>query len=165
MNILRTQICIGQFGRVSSAATKLVVLIWLITAGLGSVFAGDASADGKALQGSWVPTKAELGGNPMPEAVVKKIMLKIHNNDYEVTIEGEGKDSGTVSLDVDSNPKGMKITGVKGPNAGKTYPAIYELHGDTLRICYDLSGAQRPKEFKTVKGTQLYLVTYSRRKE
>ena len=136
-----------------------------MSARLGVVCAGDASADGKALQGSWVPTKAELGGTAMPEAVVQKIVLKIHNSDYEVTVEGEGKDSGTVSLDVESNPKGMKITGVKGPNAGKTLPAIYELQGDTLRVCYDLSGAQRPKEFKTAKGTQLYLVTYSRKKQ
>jgi len=164
MNILRTENCIGQFRRGTSVATNLVIFIWLVGACLGA-FATEPSADGKALQGSWVPAKAELGGNPMPEAVVKKIVLKIHNNDYEVSIEGEGKDSGTVSLDVDSSPKGMKIMGVKGPNARKTYPAIYELHGDTLRICYDLSGAQRPKEFKSAKGTQLYLVTYSRKKE
>jgi len=56
----------------------------------------------------------------------------------------------------------MTITDTAGPNQGKTFPAIYELKGDTLRICYDLSGAKRPTEFKTVAGTQLYLVTYTR---
>jgi hypothetical protein len=53
----------------------------------------------------------------------------------------------------------------EGANQGKTYPAIYELKGDTLRICDDLSGAKRPSEFKTVEGTRLYLVTYDRKKE
>ena len=43
--------------------------------------------------------------------------------------------------------------------------AIYELNGDTLRICYDLSGSKRPTEFKTAAGTKLYLVTYNRKKE
>ena len=35
----------------------------------------------------------------------------------------------------------MTITGTEGPNRGKTFPAIYELKDDTLRICDDLSGA------------------------
>src|SRR4051794_40819519 len=34
----------------------------------------------------------------------------------------------------------MDITGTSGPNKGKTILAIYEQKGDTLRICYDLSG-------------------------
>jgi hypothetical protein len=42
------------------------------------------------------------------------------------------------------------------------FPAIYELDGDTLRICYDLSRTKRPAEFKTLPATQLYLVTYER---
>jgi uncharacterized protein (TIGR03067 family) len=57
------------------------------------------------------------------------------------------------------------VIGTEGPNQGKTFPAIYELNGDTLRICYDLSGAKRPAEFKTIAGTKLYLVTYSRSKQ
>ena len=71
-------------------------------------------------------------------------------------------DRGTYTLDSDAKPKGMTITGTEGPNRGKTFPAIYELNGDTLRICYDLSGAKRPTEFKTSAGTKLYLVTYNR---
>jgi uncharacterized protein (TIGR03067 family) len=68
-------------------------------------------------------------------------------------------------VDSTTKPGSMSVTGTEGPNRGKTFPAIYELTGDTLRICYDLSGAKRPAEFKTVTGTQLYLVTYHRRKE
>lgn len=58
----------------------------------------------------------------------------------------------------------MDVTGTDGPNKGKTIPAIYELDGDTLRICYDLSGKECPKEFKTEKNTKLYLVTYKKDK-
>jgi uncharacterized protein (TIGR03067 family) len=58
----------------------------------------------------------------------------------------------------------MDITGNEGPNKGKTFLAIYELKGDTLRICYDLSGQARPTEFKTKKDTRLFLVTYQREK-
>jgi uncharacterized protein (TIGR03067 family) len=58
----------------------------------------------------------------------------------------------------------MDITGTEGPNKGKTILAIYEITDDTLRICYDLSGKARPTEFKTTKGTKLFLVTYNREK-
>lgn len=130
-----------------------------------AVTAAEGSADSAALEGAWVPTSAEFAGAPMPEKVLKAILLTLHKGDYEVTVVGQpGADRGTCELDTASTPKGMKITGVSGPNAGKTYPAIYEIKGDTLRICYDLSGVRRPAEFKTTKGTKLYLVTYARQK-
>lgn len=56
----------------------------------------------------------------------------------------------------------MTIVGTEGPNIGKTIPAIYEFNGDTLRICYDLSGQRRPAEFQSITGTRLYLVTHRR---
>ena len=125
---------------------------------------GDAkSADAKAVQGMWTPAKAELGGAPMPDAVLKTISLKLDNGKYEAFV-GDEPDRGTYTLDSTADPKGMSITGTEGPNNGKTFPAIYEIKGDTLRICYDLSGAKRPTEFKTDPGTKLYLVTYSRKK-
>jgi uncharacterized protein (TIGR03067 family) len=58
----------------------------------------------------------------------------------------------------------MTITGTDGPNKGKTFLAIYERDGDTLKVCYDLSGKAHPTEFKTAQGTQLFLVTYKREK-
>jgi uncharacterized protein (TIGR03067 family) len=120
--------------------------------------------DAKAVQGNWKPARAELAGKPMPEAVLKIISLELDNGKYEVFV-GEEPDRGTYTLDSASKPKGMTITGTDGPNNGKTFPAIYELNGDTLRICYDLSGAKRRTEFKSIAGTRLYLVTYNRKKQ
>jgi uncharacterized protein (TIGR03067 family) len=62
----------------------------------------------------------------------------------------------------DASPKAMEVTGTAGPNKGKTFPAIYELIGDTLTVCYDLSGKARPSEFKSKAGTHLFLATYKR---
>ena len=133
----------------------------LVVAASLTTFAVSASDDQQSLEGSWLPAKAELAAQPMPDAVLKTIGLQITKNEYHVLVAGEA-DDGTWTIDPGAKPKGMTITGVKGPNAGKTFPAIYELKGDTLRVCYDLSGAKRPSEFKTVAGTQLYLVTYHR---
>jgi uncharacterized protein (TIGR03067 family) len=134
-----------------------------VTASL-TAFAADPPDDAQAVQGSWTPARADLGGQPMAEAVLKSIRLKLDNGKYEVFV-GDKPDKGTYTLDSASKPKSMTITGTEGPNQGKAFPAIYELKGDTLRICYDLSGAKRPTEFKSIAGTKLYLVTYNRKKE
>jgi uncharacterized protein (TIGR03067 family) len=118
--------------------------------------------DAKAMQGVWKPVTAVLAGKPMPPPVVKAITLMLTNGMYNVTVEGERSDKGTVKLDTAATPRQMSITGTNGPNLGKTFPAIYELKGDTLRICYDLSGEKFPTEYKSVAGTKLYLVTYKR---
>ena len=143
---------------------KHILYIALVLALSLTAFAAEPTDDAKALRGTWSPTKAELGGRPMPDAVLKSISLKLDKGKYEVFV-GDAPDRGTYTLDTASKPAGMSITGTEGPNRGKTYPAIYKIDGDTLRICYDLSGAKRPTEFKSTAGTMLYLVTYSRKKE
>ena len=143
---------------------KHILCIGLTVAASLTAFAADPPDDAKAVQGSWTPAKADLVGQPMTEAVLKTISLKLDNGKYEVSVGGN-PDKGTYTLDSTSKPKSMTITGTEGPNNGRTFPAIFELEGDTLRICYDLSGAKRPTEFKSVAGTTLYLVTYHRKKE
>jgi uncharacterized protein (TIGR03067 family) len=136
-------------------------LTFLATAAL-TTFAADPH-DTKPVQGDWVPLKAELGGQPMPDEILKTISLKLGDGTYAVLV-GDKPDNGTFKVDSSATPKSMDVTGTDGPNQGKTFPAIYELEGDTLGICYDLSGAKRPTEFKTVAKTKLYLVTYQRKK-
>ena len=143
---------------------KLVLLFGLVLTTLMSVPAGEPPAEARLLEGKWRPAAAELAGRPMDAALLKTISLKLERGKYEVFV-GEHPDRGTYSIDPTTHPKAMTIVGTNGPNQGKTFPAIYELKGDTLRICYDLSGAKRPTEFKTVPGTLLYLVNYQRKKE
>jgi uncharacterized protein (TIGR03067 family) len=143
---------------------KQILCIGLAVATSLSAFTAESADDAKAVQGSWTPAKAELGGQPLTEAMLKSISLKLDKGQYEVSVGGQ-PDKGTYILDSTTRPKSMSITGTEGPNRGKTFPAIYELKGDTLRICYDLSGTKLPTEFKTAAGTKLYLVIYNRKKE
>jgi uncharacterized protein (TIGR03067 family) len=141
---------------------KTILCIGLLVLGVLVSMAAD-SPDVRSIEGNWTPDKAELAGQPMPEAVLKTISLKLRDGSYEVSVAGH-PDNGTYRLDSDAKPKSITITGTEGPNKGKTFPSIYKLQGDTLLICYDLSGKQRPTEFKTLPGTKLYLVTYKRSK-
>jgi uncharacterized protein (TIGR03067 family) len=120
-----------------------------------------------AHEGVWKPIAAVLGGVLMPPPALKAITLKITGANYEVTVDGEKEsDRGTCILDTSTTPHRMTIKSTAGPNSGKTFLAIYEMKdAGKLRVCYDLSGAEFPKEFKAPKGTQLYLVGYRRPQE
>jgi uncharacterized protein (TIGR03067 family) len=114
-----------------------------------------------AIQGTWLPSQAELGGKPFPDEVRKTIKLVIDSDNYTVNV-GKAVDRGTVRLNPGTEPREMDIVGTEGPNKGKTFLAIYDRKGEDFRICYDLSGKSRPKEFETEEGTQLFLVIYKR---
>jgi uncharacterized protein (TIGR03067 family) len=143
---------------------KCAFFIGLAAAGLLTACVVGPLDDAKAVQGNWRPVQGEIGGQPMTDALLQSIRLKLDHGKYEVFV-GEEPDRGTYTLDSSSRPKSMTITGTEGPNRGKTFPAVYELNGDILRICYDLSGVERPREFKSAAGAKFFLVTYSRMKE
>jgi uncharacterized protein (TIGR03067 family) len=144
------------------AMLKPFVVLTLVLAFAPTARSGDAK-DEDTLEGTWLPSTAELGGKPFPDEVRKTIKLVLRDDKYTVTV-GEQVDQGTAKRKPSAKPKELDITGTDGPNKGKTILAIYERDGDTLRVCYDLSGKNRPTEFKSKEGTQLFLVTYKREK-
>ena len=141
----------------------LLVLVVLVLWSPVSAWSSGEKEDSKMIEGTWLPVEAELGGQKFPDEVLKTLKLSMSDGKYTVKV-GEQIDKGTVKLEPTTKPKAMDITGTDGPNKGKTFPAIYELTSDTLRICYDLAGKTRPTEFKTVKDTQQFLVSYKREK-
>src|SRR5947207_2218083 len=82
------------------------------------ILAADEPSDEKAIQGTWLPAKAELSGQPWTEDALKTIVMKLNDGKYEVSVAGQ-LDRGTFILDSKLTPKGMTITGREGPNKGK----------------------------------------------
>jgi len=115
------------------------------------------------MDGTWKPVAAELAGEQWTKQVLDSMKLILKDDNYTVQV-GEQSDEGEVKRDPSKSPKTMDIKGTKGPNKGRTFLVIYELKGDELRVCYDLSGKSRPTEFATKPATQLFLVTYRRAK-
>jgi uncharacterized protein (TIGR03067 family) len=118
-------------------------------------------------EGVWKAIAAVLGGVRLPDQAVTGITLKVEGDHYEVTVQGEEHpDKGTCKLDTTTTPKRMTITSTDGANKGKTFLAIFEMKdAESLRVCYDLSGKEFPKEFKAPKDSPLFLVGYRRQKE
>ena len=140
--------------------TRSVCVTLFLALSLSCPSRGD---DAESIDGTWLPSAAELGGEKFPDEVRKAMKLVVADGKYTVTV-GKVLDRGTITLDPSKKPKALDIAGTEGPNKGKTILAIYEKTDDTLRICYDLSGKARPTKFETMKDTQLFLVTYAREK-
>lgn len=141
--------------------TRQTVVCLLAALLIGAVTLGAAEPDTEDSNGTWKPLSAEFAGKPWPQKLLDSMKLILKDDNYTVLVR-EGSDIGTVKCDPTKSPKTMDITGTKGPNEGKTFMTIYELKGDELRVCYDLSGKSRPTEFATKPDTQLFLVTYRR---
>jgi uncharacterized protein (TIGR03067 family) len=74
----------------------------------------------------------------------------------------DGLDAGTIKLDESAKPKTMDATDTEGLDAGKVIKAIYEIAGDTMRVCYAIEGGGRPTEMATKEGSPWLLITYQR---
>jgi uncharacterized protein (TIGR03067 family) len=62
---------------------------------------------------------------------------------------------GTFRLDPTQEPKAVDWTDTFGPDAGKTFLAIYSLEGDRLVFCAAAEGHERPTEFRAGPGQDL----------
>lgn len=120
--------------------------------------------DLKAMAGTWKVETAEAGGKKIESEDFKNITVKIAGTRYEVTVKDK-LDAGTLKLDETQQPKAMDATDTEGDDVGKVVKAIYELSGDTLRVCYALEGGERPKELATKEGSPLLMLTYKREKK
>jgi uncharacterized protein (TIGR03067 family) len=94
----------------------------------------------------------------------KDIVVKITGERYEVRV-GDKIDGGTLKLDETQKPKTMDATDTEGDDVGKVVKAIYELSGDTLRVCHGGDGEERPKEMATKEDSAVIIMTFKREKK
>jgi uncharacterized protein (TIGR03067 family) len=114
-----------------------------------------------SIEGLWQPLKAELSGETAPDMLLARMTLTLREGRYLVHFGGEVSDRGTFTLSPGEPHAEINLHGEAGANAGKKIPAIFQLVGDRLRICFGLDGL-RPDTFTTASETRFYLVTYRR---
>ena len=120
--------------------------------------------DAKKLEGKWKLTRAIFSG----QRLSGDASLTISGDQYIMVYEGN------------LTPSVFKL-GTAGPNTiwvfhhdespfgnqgfwGGTLTGIYELSGDRLRICFDLTGRTYPKKFEAGKGSGRGIFEYKREK-
>jgi len=72
--------------------------------------------------------------------------------------------SGAFKVDATKKPKTMDMTPSEGRYKDKTLLGIYELDGDTLKICFAEPGKDRPTDFTSKAGSGVVLAIHKREK-
>jgi uncharacterized protein (TIGR03067 family) len=106
----------------------------------------------RALEGEWTFVSLEVDGAAMPGGVSASSRILMDGDLFRME-SPEANYEGRFEIDVDAEPPTIDIEFVEGPEAGNTALGIYELNGDQLTICLGLVGSDRPKAFKTTRGS------------
>ena len=113
-----------------------------------------------SMQGRWKMKSGSFNGTDLPASMVDSTFLRIDGENYDVDVGGN-PDKGTLTSDMTASPYKMTIQGVEGANAGKTMLAIFEMpNSNTLRICYDLTGTDFPKDYESTSENGFFSAVY-----
>jgi uncharacterized protein (TIGR03067 family) len=127
---------------------RVLTLTLCALAGLATEVACDEGAgrDGKALQGTWQAVSGEFSKEKITPREVEAIRLVIKEGTMTLEVGKEVLKS-TYKLGPSKKPCAIDLTSTDGTTKGRTYLGIYELDGDSLKICFSEYDQERPGEF------------------
>jgi len=121
-------------------------------------------SDVERLQGTWSVSSLEIEGAKMGENVFAGSKIVVDGNKF-TTISMGATYKGIFKIDVASKPKTLDLMFDEGPEKGNTSLGIYELDGDSWKLCLCVGSKVRPKEFVTKAGSGHALETLKRDKQ
>lgn len=123
-----------------------------------------AKKDVDKIQGKWAVVALENDGKALPPEALKGSTFEVKGNKY-ILKGGEDTYQGALTLDQTGRPKLIDATFVdaEGKEKGKAV-GIYELDGDSLKICWREKGDQRPTELASKPGSGTRLIILRREK-
>jgi uncharacterized protein (TIGR03067 family) len=121
-----------------------------------------ASKELQQLQGTWKFESLEEDGAKVAAADFKDRTLFFGANLFLFRRGTTVVQAGDVRLDPAKSPKTVNAVVRVGQNKGEVMLGIYALEGDTLKLCLDVEGTERPKEFKSTAGSKRLLAVCKR---
>lgn len=124
----------------------------------------EAKTELNKLQGKWLIVAMERDGRSAPEEHCDSLLVTIAGDKMTLGFK-EGKGlvvEHQIQLDP-TNPKVMDLVVPSGSQKGKVLLGIYELDGQTLKMCHTDAGAkERPSEYKAPAGKYLNVIIVKR---
>ena len=119
-----------------------------------------------ALQGTWNFVTVELAGVKQPRQKRGEPFQTItfRGDKFEVKRGEAAIRSGTVKIDPTRKPKTLDLTVAEGEGKGAAQLGIYELEGNTFKLCLDPEGKKRPAEFQSTEAAGYSLAVLQREK-
>jgi uncharacterized protein (TIGR03067 family) len=113
------------------------------------------------LQGRWTVASLELDGQPMEAPGDATIVIE----GSRFTSTGMGADyAGTLELEPAATPARIDMRFESGPEKGNRNLGIYQLDGDSWKLCLATRGTVRPRKFASPAGSGVAIETLVRGK-
>ncbi len=127
----------------------------------GVALAADKTDDTRSWQGTWNMVSCTWNGEPQNG----NVQWIVKGDQYTISIDHKsGQDPHKITLN--SSKKQIDVFHHDTPKGtwGGSFKGIYEIKGDTLKVCYDLKGQQYPKSFDAGKGSGQVVYQFTREK-
>ena len=144
--------------------TKLLLVLTIALCVAADKPKVDAKKELKLLQGTWEMIGLEVNGETVPEKKLKGTTLVIKDDKYTVKVKDTSHET-TIKIDPTKDPKAIDMYFPNGTELPKLSKGVYELDGDTLKICrHQMPGEDRPTQIGSWPNTNLFVVTWKRKK-
>jgi len=124
-----------------------------------SVLPSSSSDDLKALQGTWTLVTATQNGAP----ITGDMQWVVDGDEYKVRYNQQ-LDATPIKITLDAGRKRIDAFHHDTPAGtyGGKWKGIYELSGNSLRVCYDLTGSYYPSSFDAGPGSRRVIYEFRR---
>jgi uncharacterized protein (TIGR03067 family) len=116
-------------------------------------------------EGVWSFALVEVEGARQRAAPFETNKVIIWNDGNFLVVQGARITRGRFDLDLNKSPKHFDVTVTEGPAKGRMTPSIYELEGDTYRICGYFRKKDWPAAFVSKPGSGTILQVLKREKQ
>ena len=117
-----------------------------------------------SIQGTWQVVASEFGGQKAPKEALEqaKLRLTLKGNKFVYTSGDKKLTEGTFEIDPTKKPRTLDARGTDPTGKEVATTGIYELNGDTMRVCFVLKGEKRPEAFVSRPGSKVAIIEYKR---
>jgi len=131
----------------------------------GALLGGDNEAVLKKLQGTWKFVSQEMDGKEAPKDKLAKMTITFEGDKWTVRDGDKVAQAGTHKFDPSKKPVQVDAKVTEGESKGSTMLGIAEWKGDnTMRVCFDPKGKERPKTFDSKDGRFVAVVEREKKK-
>jgi uncharacterized protein (TIGR03067 family) len=126
--------------------------------------AASAAEELKKMEGDWQVAGIEMAGTTVSSNEMPKVVVTIKGDTFKVSNAGM-EAGGRFILNPAETPPQSDIRADSGPDEGRTFPGIYEIGAEKMRICCAKLGKRRPTTFSSGENGNFVLINYIRSKQ
>lgn len=143
--------------------SMIVWMLAVIAVGVGAHHQALRGADAgddflKKIQGTWKFVSHVFGDKAQSKEELANQTITFADNKWTVRQDGKVVSGGTHRFDPSKTPGQVDAVVTEGEDKGNTMLGIYELKGDTIRVCFDPKGKKRPSDFSIKEGRMTAVV-------